>query len=265
MLPERKQAFIVVRTYPTPAKQGLEVSCTAAITREGTWLRMFPVPYRLLESDKRFAKYQWIEVEVIKAGDPRPESHKIRPQSIRLLGDVVPTSRAWSARKKIVDPLMSHCLCCLKEARDNYGYPTLGLFRPKKISKLLIKPQSTEWSPAQSAALSQGDLFADAPEVELQKLPFLFMYEFWCDHATCKGHTLSCTDWEMGQSWRKWKQQYGDNWEAAFRRTYEQEFFNEKDLSFFVGTVHAHPSEWIIVGLFYPPKFAPLPLFGDIE
>lgn len=33
---ETKKALIVVRTYPTPAKQGVEVSCTAAIT-DPTW------------------------------------------------------------------------------------------------------------------------------------------------------------------------------------------------------------------------------------
>jgi hypothetical protein len=41
-----KKALIVVRTYPVPAKKGVEVSCTAAVTEQGEWLRLFPVPYR---------------------------------------------------------------------------------------------------------------------------------------------------------------------------------------------------------------------------
>jgi hypothetical protein len=259
---EKKKALIVVRTYPTPAKQGVEVSCTAAITDDGKWLRLFPVPYRMLDTEKRFKKYQWIEVEVIKTSDPRPESHKIRPQSIQILSDVLSTDVAWKARKLITDPLKGHCLCCLKEHRDNYGFPTLGLIKPKRITRLLLKKaQDPQWSAAQAAILSQGDLFEDAPAKELEKIPFSFMYEFFCDHATCKGHKLSCTDWEMGESWRKWKAEYGKNWESAFRQKYEKEMIEERDLHFFVGTVNAHPSEWIIVGLFYPPKFAPLPLF----
>jgi hypothetical protein len=28
---------------------------------------------------------------------------------------------------------------------------------------------------------------------------------------------------------------------------------NKYDTHFFVGTVHNHPKNWIIVGLFYPP------------
>jgi hypothetical protein len=100
---EKKKALIVVRTYPTPASKGVEVSCTAGITDDGKWLRLFPVPYRLLETEKRFKKYQWIEVEVTKAPDPRPESHKIRPQSIEILSDVLSSDKAWKDRKDILD------------------------------------------------------------------------------------------------------------------------------------------------------------------
>ena len=260
---EKKRALIVVRTYPTPAKQGLEVSCTAGITDDGKWLRLFPVPYRLLDSDKKFSKYQWIEVEVEKASDPRPESHKIRPQSISIQSEVLSTDRNWSARKYVISPLLGHCLCCLKEQRDNYGSPTLGFIRPKRIRRLILKPQSTTWSAPQKAILAQQNLFEEVPAQELEKLPFAFQYEFECDHPECKGHTLSCTDWEMSESFRKWRAHYGPHWEAAFRKKFETELLEEKDLHFFVGTVKAHPAEWIIVGLFYPPKYAELSLFPE--
>jgi len=260
---ENKKALIVVRTYPTPARKGVEVSCTAGVTDDGKWLRLFPVPYRLLEEDKRFKKYQWIEVEAEKAGDPRPESHKIRPQSIRIVGEILSTERAWRDRKEILEPLGGHCLCCLKRQRDNYGSPTLGFIKPRQVKRLILKRQSGRWTDAQMAALRQGNLFEEAPAEELEKIPFSFLYEFACDHSECKGHKLSCTDWEMGESWRKWKVEYGKNWEAAFREKFEKQMIEEKDLHFFVGTVNAHPAEWIIVGLFYPPKFSPLPLFGE--
>ena len=59
-----KQVLIVVRTYPTPARKGIEVSCTAGITDDGQWIRLFPVPYRFLEADQRFRKYQTILCEL---------------------------------------------------------------------------------------------------------------------------------------------------------------------------------------------------------
>jgi hypothetical protein len=264
---ETKRALIVVRTYPTPAKKGVEVSCTAAVTDRGEWLRLFPVPYRFLSHDQRFRKYQWINVSVEKAdGDPRPESYKIRADSIQILGDPLPTDHEWHARKAIVFPLKRHCLCCLKKTLETDGSPTLGLFKPRTIKRLIIDEASEEWDEGQLNILRQARLFGDAPKESLEKVPFTFQYEFTCDHDECKGHTLSCTDWEMGEAWRSWKAEYGDEWEVKFRQRFETEMLGKYDTHFYVGTVHQHPKSWIIVGLFYPPPEPPLPpLFEFME
>ena len=150
---ETKKALIVVRTYPTPAKKGVEVSCTAAITEDGEWLRLFPVPYRFLSEDQRFRKYQWVEATVTKSSDPRPESYKLRPNGIKILSEPLPTTNAWQARKDIIFQLRSHCLCCLKKLYDQQTYPTLGIFRPKVIQSLIIKPEDPHWTEAQLAVL----------------------------------------------------------------------------------------------------------------
>lgn len=98
-------------------------------------------------------------------------------------------------------------------------------------------------------------MFAKAPASELEKIPYKFKYEFTCDEPSCSGHTLSCTDWEMGQSYRSWFRTYGPSgWETKFRHRYEEEMTNLNDTHFFVGTVHGHPASWIIVGLFYPKR-----------
>lgn len=256
MLPpvETKRALIVVRTYPTPAKHGVEVSCTAAITDDGQWLRLFPVPYRFLDQDKRFRKYQWIEVEVEKAKDARPESYKLNANSIRILGEPLPTKNCWEARKQIIFPLKSDSLCAIQRERDQHGHPTLGIFKPKKINRLIITPDTPTWSDAQQVILKQGHLFQAPPKHELEKVPFKFQYEFVCDDESCSGHTMICTDWEMGESWRRWSKDYGKDWEEKFRQRYELEMIERYDTHFYVGTVHRYPSTWIIVGLFYPLK-----------
>lgn len=143
---EKKKALIVVRTYPSPSKKGVEVSCTAAITDKREWLRLFPVPWRLLGTDERFRKYQWVEVTVTKASDPRPESYKLKPEGITILGDPLPTDHEWSARKDVVYPLKAHCLCCLIKQRDAHGHPTLGIFRPRVIERLHITPVDGDWT-----------------------------------------------------------------------------------------------------------------------
>lgn len=251
---ENKRALIVVRTYPTPAKQGAEVSCTAAITDKGEWLRLFPVPWRYLPEDQRFRKYEWVDLTVEKASsDSRPESYKLKQDGIKIVSFLKPGPE-WNARKEVILPLQSHCLCCLMKERDARQFPTLGIFRPKAIEKLLINPDSPQWTDAQLDILSQGHLFAQKPTKQLEKIPYKFQYKLQCDDSNCGGHTLSCTDWEMAESYRQWSTKYGDKWESKFRERYERDMIAKCDTHFYVGTVHQHPSSWIIVGLFYPPK-----------
>ncbi|HEY3130765.1 MAG TPA: hypothetical protein VGL91_15015 [Acidobacteriota bacterium] len=252
---ETKKALIVVRTYPIPDKRGVEVSCTAAITEQGEWLRLFPIPYRFLPQDQRFRKYQWIEVSVTKASDdPRPESFRLKRDSIRILSEPLSTDNYWQARKDFVFPLKAHCLCCLQRQHDEKSYPTLGFFRPKVIERLVIKQEKPNWTQAQQEMLRQGHLFEKGPQTELEKIPYTFRYEFRCEEDTCSGHTMICTDWEMAQSWRSWKKEYANEWEDKFRHRYETEMIEKNDTHFYVGTVKRHPKTWIIVGLFYPPK-----------
>ena len=248
-----QKACIVVKTYPTPAWNGVEVVCTAAITEEGKWLRLFPVPFRFLDQDKRFKKYQWVQLRVKKATDFRTESFNIDPDSIKLLNDEpITTKNKWQERKNVVFPLLAPSYCSLKEQRDAAGSPTLGIFKPKRIIKLVIESGNAEWDEAEQAKLTQGDLFDVGPIKELEKIPFKFSYHFECNVQGCGTHTFMCTDWEMAQAYRMWRRKYGNDWEKYFRQKFEQEMM-QKDTHFYVGTVHQHPANWIIVGLFYPP------------
>src|SRR5437870_2442359 len=102
---EKKRVFITARTYPTPAKRGVEVSCTGGITDANQWIRLFPVPYRFLSPDQRFHKYQWIEVHAAKSSDDRPESYEINLDTLKITSRVLPTDESWNARKQLVFPL----------------------------------------------------------------------------------------------------------------------------------------------------------------
>ena len=147
--------------------------------------------------------------------------------------------------------------------RDASGYPTLGFFRPKSIERFRMTSTSATWTQGQLDMLRQTNLFQVQPQAELEKIPHDFFYHFHCDESDCRGHTLHCTDWEIGQSWRAWTRKYGDDWEAKFRQKFETEMIERTDTHFFVGTVQRHPNRWIIIGLFYPPKERALPLFAS--
>lgn len=250
-----KKVLITVRTYPTPARRGVEVSCTAGITEEGEWIRLFPIPYRFLDPDKRFRKYQRIEVSVKRSSDPRPESYEIDSDSIKILDEPLTTSNHWQARKERVLPLQATSLCELQRQRREDGYPTLGFFKPTGVTLHIEPEENREWTPDELGRLNQYSLFQNALSHTLEKIPYKFRYEFQCDFATCNRHSMICTDWELGESYRKWRDQYGaSRWEAAFRKKYEYEMTEMNGLHFFVGTIRQHPDSWIIVGLFYPRK-----------
>jgi hypothetical protein len=87
-----------------------------------------------------------------------------------------------------------------------------------------------------------------APRTPLEKIPVEFRYQFRCAEVTCRGHRIMCTDWEMGQSYRRWRDQYGERWEAMFRQRYERDMIEKNDTHFYVGNIHQHPDNWLIVG-----------------
>jgi hypothetical protein len=206
-----KRVLILVRTYPVPARRGIEVSCTAGVTSDGEWIRLFPIPYRFLAPDQRFTKYQWIEVAVTKASDPRPESYTLRIDSINRR-EMVGTADNWRARKEIVFKLRRNSLCEIIAARKANGGPTLGIFKPAQITRLVIKDaKSPQWTPQEENKLRQQLLgFERTPKTPLEKIPLEFRYEFRCAIAGCKGHRIMCTDWEMDESYRRWRDRYSD-------------------------------------------------------
>jgi hypothetical protein len=199
----KRRVLILVRTYPVPAQKEVEVSCTAAVTADGQWMRLFPVPYRFLVDDQRFNKYQWIDVDVQRAKhDPRPESYKLNPDTIQIR-DSVPTSGAWRERRRILRPLMRPSMCAIQRELDEHGSPTLGIFKPALIKRLIIEPaDNPDWTPKELSYLRREDMFRASPTTQLEKIPYEFRYEFRCSDPRCLGHTMMCTDWEMGEAYR---------------------------------------------------------------
>ena len=134
---------------------------------------------------------------------------------------------------------------------------SLALVRPREIVKLEIsKLTQTEWSEKQRAKLAQLSMLSLGRTSPLEFIPYKFFYHFLCDDDRCiRPHRLSVVDWEMSESYRKWSKQYGNDWRDKFRQKYEGQLLNA-DLQFFVGTISDHPMNWLIVGLYYPPKHA---------
>ena len=87
---ETTKVLITVMTYPHPSQNYQECVCTAGITENREWLRLYPIDHRYRPAHQRFRKYQWIQIDLAQrdpAKDNRPESRTPDLDSIRILGD----------------------------------------------------------------------------------------------------------------------------------------------------------------------------------
>ena len=82
---QERKLLVTVRAYPTPSKSSVESSCTACVSEEGEWTRLFPLNWRQLGRNQRFKKYDWIRLRTKRSRDPRPESYYPDVDSIESL------------------------------------------------------------------------------------------------------------------------------------------------------------------------------------
>lgn len=55
---QRTRILILCKTYPSPSAKNVETSCVAGMTTDGRLLRLYPVPFRLLNDQSQFKKWQ---------------------------------------------------------------------------------------------------------------------------------------------------------------------------------------------------------------
>ncbi len=124
--------LILTKTYPCPSRKYRETSCVAAINRAGGMCRLFPIPFRLLDGELQFKKWEWIRADVTKAGDDhRPESLRVDVNSIERTGSISP-SKQWLERMHWVEPYVVDGFFALEKQRQESG-KTLGFIRPTKL------------------------------------------------------------------------------------------------------------------------------------
>ena len=260
---EKKKILIVVMTYPIPSRSYTETICTAGLTKDGEWVRLYPIDYRYLDSSKQFRKYQWIEVELGPRNnekDKRLESRRPKIESISLFGEPISTKNNWSERKHYIDKSPVRTLNELKVLYDE-NRVSLGIVQPSIVHDIKIESVSPRWKPSQENALSQLKLFGPQPK-PLTKIPYKFSYVFECNDSK-KTHNAMIEDWELGVLFLKEVDRLGSQEKAA--ASVRNKFLNdicskEKDTKFFMGTTFPFNS-WVVLGLFYPKAEEQLSLF----
>jgi hypothetical protein len=260
---QKKMVLVTVKAYPQESKRYRETVCVAGIClNDKKWIRLYPLPFRFLEDAKQFKKYEVIEVEVTREGaDPRPESHKIRQDTLRVI-EHWDTEGNWKKRKECVLPTLSNSMCEILREEKAAG-KSLGAFKLKRPTKFYWKKVDLT-KPGNEEEAEQLLLF-DNQKSDLEKLPYSFHYEYTCENeSACPGHNQIILDWEIGGAFRRWRVDYGSEENALpkIREKWLDEMFAaDKDPIVFVGNHHRFTHSFMILGVFYPKYEPQLSLF----
>lgn len=234
---KEEEILILVKVYPSPSKKYGETVCSAGLTRSGKWIRIYPVPYRDLPPSQQFSKFQWIRAQISKAKEKlnRPESYKIDPNSIKLL-EKIPAGKQWGEREKYFIPHISKSLEVILENQKKRNI-SLGAFKPKLVTNFIIERSNNNWDISRQGILNQTSLFHKNRKT-LEKIPYQFRYEFRCDDTRCKGHNMVILDWEVFESYRRWKRIYENEKDALAKLKHKwlTYFFGQRETYFVVGT-----------------------------
>jgi len=252
--PVRRLRFLVTaKTHPLPSAKYRETVCTAGITRDGEWVRLYPVPFRYWEIQQQFSLYDWVELEARK----RPRASDKRKENWTPVGDLqvieqVGTDNKWAERKRLILPYVAPSLESLHRAYDRDG-TSLGIIRPAEVLDVVVVEDDSDWAPKQRAALQQMSLDGSKPK-PLDKPKHWFSYRFRCEGTACRGHRLQILDWGLYELYRRTKLERGEG--AAVEATTakcRELVAPDKDPLFFVGKHSRYPG-FMVIGMFYPPR-----------
>lgn len=266
------KVLVTVKAAPQPSATYGDTVCVAGVELRGDdpvrLVRLYPVPFRYLEGDQQFGKYQVIDVAARPSTrDPRPESHRIDASSLRL-GESV---KGWHRRAPYLEPLVTDSMCAVLDAvRQNPNAPSLALVRPAEILGLQISRHGG-WTPKQQDVLdqwvNQPELFGGgAPKTAIAAPRFTAQYRYRCGDARCRTHEQGIIDWELTALQRKLALASDAELQAAIvHNFFEVMCGSTRSPAFYVGNQADAQKRrtFSVLGTYYPRAFeaAALPLF----
>lgn len=271
----RERILITVKTYPTLSQKYGETVCTAGIREDGSWIRIYPVPFRRLGEKEQYKKYDWIECELIRSKkDPRPET--CHPSDVKTMVPVdhLGTADLWRERRNL---LLGKCRVFhdLNEliAGAKANECSLALFKPARIIDFVWEEEDRDWDPAKVEQMRdiarQQELFEEEQWRQnfklIPKLRYSFSYRFEDENG--KTSKLQILDWEVGALyWNCLKGAHGDE-AVALAKVKQMYFdhFNQTDLHFYLGTTQrwhtVGVNPWVIIGVLPIPHETQTQLF----
>ena len=145
----RERILITVKTYPTLSRKYGETVCSAGIREDGTWVRVYPVPFRRLGEEEQYKKYDWLECRLVRSSsDPRPETFRsVDEGELHPVGRV-DTSDNWRERRRLLlktGRVYDRTDELIAGAKANQI--SLAVFKPTKIIDFVWEFEERDWNP----------------------------------------------------------------------------------------------------------------------
>ena len=261
-----ERILVTVKTYPELSKTYGETVCTAGLREDGTWVRLYPVPFRRLGEQEQYRLYDWITCPLTKhTGDGRPESYRPTGEIERV--DHVSTSDNWRERRELLlrRPQVYRSLAeLIQAAKDNVV--SLAAFKPARVIDFVWEAADREWDPrkleAVRAITSQPDLFDDQSWRRTFRIVDKVPYNFYYRIADADGRTsqMRILEWQLGALYRNCVRLTEGDERTALTKVKQKYFdqFLKTDLHLLLGTTLAWhrraPNPWTIVGVLPIPR-----------
>lgn len=267
VLAEQARVLITVKASPEPSTSYGDTVCVAGIRLDGPspeWIRLYPVPFRYLDNEQKFKKYDVLNVAVVKATkDPRRESFSPDLASIQK-----ETHLKVADRANHVLPLVNRSMCQVQaDIGADLNGPSLAIVHGRQVKRLVVTPHPN-WTPQEAARLADWaqapDLFGTPRARPLQAPRFKASYEWLCDSPECKGHAQRLLDWELTAFQRRFHRDDDATLATRIEDQFLDQMFANRTPHFYVGNFASGPKRksFSILGVFPSDRDAPdEPLF----
>lgn len=277
--------LVSVMTYPSLSEKHIETVCTAGFREDGSWIRIFPIPYRVIYADNdvpRYHKWQWIEVDVEKrTQDSRPESYHIYDiDTLKIDPNILGKSSKgidwnlrlqWVLKNKTVFTNMSELLALITQNKIS-----LAVLKPTHVNRVVCcdlrkkddgksmekyDDKLSKLKAKYQANLLQMNIFENKRDMTdsflfAEKIPYKFSYEFVTEDGIKR--TLMIEDWEIGALYRNCIRKDKSEENAVQKVIQKYEDMAKKDIYLFLGTSYEWhkraPDPYLIIGVFALPK-----------
>lgn len=238
------EAIIIVKAAPQLSARHGETVCTAAVTRDRQWVRLYPIAFRTLEDAQQFKRWDVVRYTSQRPrDDKRIESRRLDHHSLTIAGALPPRERYGLVAPMVVESLE-------EERRQGRS---LAFIRPNILKFIVEKKPADELEDERQKyemAAKQADLFL-GPIIPYAPCPYRFKYDYEIKDGKRTG---TCQDWETEATFFHWRKQYSEADTIRRMQARWGEELPQKGLLFAMGTHSQYPDTWLINELIQMPE-----------